>query len=162
MTTHDSGPLSLKPPNPEKVCDHTDCDCEIISEAPEQELQVKWDYPRRQNPRWGTVTRQGLIVGRGQNQRVVPPDEVYRLAALGCTIDEISEWFMVKPDTLSYNFAEYIAKGRAELKHRLRRAQVKTALAGNATLLIWLGKNILGQMDQPVNTDQDRALPWTE
>jgi len=162
MTIHDSGSIQAHPPK-HSACDHTgDCLCEIPAEAPDQELGVKWEYRERQNPRWGTVTREGLVVGRGANRKVVPPDDVYKLAALGCTIEEICEWFQVKPDTLKYNFAEYIAKGRADLKHRLRRAQIKTALDGNATLLIWLGKNILGQSDNPLNTEENQPLPWSE
>ena len=143
-------------------CTHEDCDCLVNAEQPEQRMGPKWEYKERQNPRWGTVTREGLIVGRGTNRRVVPPDDVYKLAALGCTIEEMSEWFQVKPDTLKYNFADYIAKGRADLKHRLRNSQIKLALSGNATMLIWLGKNILGQSDTPNNSDQNQPLPWTD
>lgn len=144
-------------------CTHEqDCDCLVDSEQPQQKLATKWEYKERQNPRWGTVTREGLIVGRGKTQKVVPPDDVYRLAALGCTLEEMSEWFGVKPDTLKYNFADYIAKGRADLKHRLRNSQIKLALSGNATMLIWLGKNILGQTESGSASDNNQPLPWND
>lgn len=150
---------NLKPPKalpqsePEQQC-----------ETPDQDLTKypRWDYPQRKDPRWGQVTRQGLVVGRGATQRVVPPDEVYKLAEIGCTDREIAEWFMIKEDTLRYNFAEYLTKGRAGLKRRLRAVQLTTALAGNAVMLIWLGKNILGQSDSPVNSDDQQPLPWTD
>ena len=157
----DSGELHLKPPK--MTCNHEhDCDCEVTAQEPAQELAHKWEYKPRQNPKWGVVEREGLVVGRGVNRKVVPPDEVYKLAALGCTIEEISEWFQINRETLKYNFSDYITKGRADLKHRLRRAQIQTALDGNATLLIWLGKNILGQSDNPTNTEENSPLPWSE
>jgi hypothetical protein len=39
---------------------------------------------------------------------------------------------------------------------------LQTALSGNATLLIWLGKNILLQSDNPTNTVDTKPLPWTD
>lgn len=137
---------------------------DLPSEAPIQDLTKypKWEYKERKDPRWGEVTRKGLVVGRGNSKQVVPPDEVYKLAEIGCTDREIAEWFMIKEDTLRYNFADYLTKGRAGMKRRLRAVQLSTALAGNATLLIWLGKQYLDQRDQPVNTDIDKILPWTD
>jgi hypothetical protein len=139
-------------------------DTVLPSEAPEQDLTKypRWEYTERKDPRWGEVTKQGLIVGRGATQRVVPPDEVYRLAELGCTNKEIAEWFMIKEDTLNYNFAIYLTKGRAGMKRRLRAVQISTALKGNATLLIWLGKQYLGQSDTPINNDENQPLPWSD
>jgi len=135
---------------------------EINSEAPQQQEAVKWEYPPRQHPKWGTITKEGLIVGRGAGRKVVPPDEVYKLASLGCTMEEMAEWFGVNRETLKYNFRDYIAKGQANLKQRLRQAQLQTALSGNATLLIWLGKNILGQSDNPIDSENVQPLPWSD
>ena len=137
---------------------------DLPSQPPEQDLTKypRWEYKERKDPRWGEITKQGLIVGRGATQRVVPPDEVYRLAEIGCTDREIAEWFIIKEDTLRYNFAEYLTKGRAGMKRRLRAVQLSTALGGNATLLIWLGKQYLGQTDSPINSDENQPLPWTD
>lgn len=155
----DSGKIMAHPVN---TCSHEDCDCLIDNTAPAQEMNVKWEFKPRQNPRWGTVTIEGLVVGRGKNKKVVNPDDVYKLAALGADIGEMADWFGINRETLKYNFDEYISKGRADLKHRLRRAQIKVALDGNPTMLIWLGKQLLSQSDQPVNTDSDKILPWVE
>ena len=137
---------------------------DLPSEEPVQDLTKvpRWEYKERKDPKWGQVTKDGLVVGRGKTQRVVPPDEVYKLAEMGCTDREIAEWFMIKEDTLRYNFAEYLTKGRAGMKRRLRAVQLTTALAGNATLLIWLGKQYLGQTDSPYNSDNDKILPWND
>jgi hypothetical protein len=162
-TIIDSGAVVATPPKPQAVdCNHDNCSCELPAEAPQQDYAVKWEFKPRQNPKWGQVTRDGLVVGRGANRKVVPPDEVWKLAAMGCTLEEMSEWFQVKPDTLKYNFADYIAKGRAELKRRLRSAQIKAAMGGNVTMLIWLGKNILGQSDAPQDSAANQPLPWSD
>ena len=55
-----------------------------------------------------------------------------------------------------------MTKGRAETKQALRKAQIKSAIGGNTTMLIWLGKNILGQNDNPINTSEEQVLPWLE
>lgn len=110
-------------------------------------------------PQWGEKVVAGMIVGR--NQAVVPPQEVEDLAQIGCSDRDIAEWFGITESTLRYNFSDYLVKGRQGLKQTLRRAQIKTALTGNATLLIWLGKNILGQSDTPQSAD-DKVLPWND
>ena len=49
----------------------------LPSETPEQDLTnyPRWEYPERRDPKWGEVTKKGLIIGRGARQKVVPPDE---------------------------------------------------------------------------------------
>lgn len=154
MTIIDSGAVAAHPPKEQP----------IASEDPIQDLEnyPKWEYPERLDPKWGEVTRRGLVVGRGKSQRVVPPDEVYKLATMGCPDREIAEWFDVSESTLRYNFSSYLIKARSHLKQRLRQAQLRTAIEGNPTMLIWLGKNLLGQSDNPINTEDSKPLPWTD
>jgi AraC-like DNA-binding protein len=53
------------------------------------------------------------------------------------------------PDTLQRRFAAVIEKGRERGKSSLKRAQWKKAVdEGNPTMLIWLGKQHLGQTDK--------------
>jgi len=103
----------------------------------------------------------GLPVGR--DKRVVPPDQVEELAALGCRDNEIANFFGVKEDTLRCNFAEYLTKGRAQLKITLRRAMLTNAKGNmNAAVQIFLAKNILGMSDAPVDSEANAPLPWVE
>jgi hypothetical protein len=102
----------------------------------------------------------GLPVGR--DKKIVPPEEVYKLAAIGCKDTEICNWFGIGPDALRNNFAAELTKGREDVKIALRRAQLTTALEGNATMQIWLGKNILGQSDNPQDSAENAPLPWTD
>ena len=73
----------------------------------------------------------------------------------------MSDFFGVPANTLKYNFSDLVAKGRSETKQALRRAQIKLALGGNATMLIWLGKNILGQQETPQAQGKE-VLPWSD
>lgn len=135
----------------------------VDAEEPHQELGTpRWDFKPRQNPKWGTVTKEGLVIGRGTNKKVVNPDEVYAMASYGCTIEEMADFFGVSRDTLKYNFHDYIRRGYSETRQRLRQAQLKTALSGNPALLIWLGKNMLGQSESPAESQANEPLPWTD
>lgn len=107
----------------------------------------------------GTI--QGLPVGR--DKTVVPPDQVYELAALYCSDKDIASFFGIKEDTLRYNFAAELTKGRENLKISLRRAMIKNAIANeNVTMQIWLSKNILGMSENNLDSDANQPLPWRE
>jgi hypothetical protein len=135
---------------------------EVEAESPEQSASVRWHHPRRQKQKWGTITREGLVVGRGDNKVTIPPDDVYRLGALGCTDREIATWFGITVHTLTFNFSDYLAKSREEMKQRLRQAMWKNAWSGNAALQIFMAKNYLGMSDTPINSDDNQILPWSD
>ena len=105
----------------------------------------------------------GYEVGRGLRKRVVNPEDIYKLAQIGCTDREIALWFDIKEDTLRYNFAETMAKGRQDLKAALRSAMIRNAINNNnAALQIFLAKNMLGMSDTPGHSDDHKPLPWTD
>lgn len=118
---------------------------------------------KRKEPKIGTKEVTGVLVGRGDTKKVVDPEEVIKLAKLWCTYEEMADFFDINVETLKYNFKESIMRGRAETKQALRRAQLKLALEGDRTMLIWLGKQILGQSETPRDTSEsDKILPWTD
>ena len=52
-----------------------------------------------------------------------------------------------------------LAKARAEVRIRLRQRQFDAAESGNTTMLIWLGKQYLGQCDKPeVQRSESRVV----
>ena len=116
--------------------------------------------PKRKERKTATVEVEGVVVGR--DKKVVPPRDVERLAAMGCKDIEIGEWFGIDGNTLRYNFSVELQKGRQSLVQSLRQAQLRLALNGNAVMLIWLGKNILGQSDNPQDSEATAPLPWTD
>lgn len=104
----------------------------------------------------------GYEVGRGLRRKVVVPEDIYKLAAIGCTDREIACWFDIKEDTLRYNFADVMAKGRQDMKTMLRTAMIKNAMNGNAALQIFLAKNMLGMSDNPNDSEDNKPLPWSD
>lgn len=107
------------------------------------------------------ATYLGIPVGR--DKKVIDPDEVEKLAALGCRDNEIANFFGIKDDTLRYNFADNLTKGREELKISLRRAMLNNACKNmNAAVQIFLAKNILGMSDSPVDSESNKPLPWSD
>ena len=78
----------------------------------------------------------------------IDTDQVEKLAGLGCTNIEIASFFKCSETTLTRNYGVNLEKGRDEGKIRLRQYQWKAAKAGNVAMLIWLGKQLLGQTDK--------------
>ncbi len=95
-------------------------------------------------------------------RKEIDEELLYKLAVIHCTMQEMVDIIGVSEDTLKRRYAGIIAKGKAEGKQRLRRKQVEVAMSGNAVMLIWLGKNLLGQSDTPVQEEDKTILPWTD
>jgi hypothetical protein len=115
---------------------------------------------KRKTRKTATIEVEGVVVGR--DKKVIPPNDVLRLAQMGCKDSEIADWFGVDENTLRYNFSVELLKGKLALNQSLRQAQIRLALSGNATMLIWLGKNILGQSENPVDSEANTPLPWSD
>ena len=77
------------------------------------------------------------------------------LAGIGCTMKEIAILTDLSEDTLNRRFAGVIEKGRENSRSSLRRMQYKAAEAGNITMMIWLGKQMLGQKDKTEHSGDD-------
>lgn len=92
------------------------------------------------------------------NRPLIPVDwdQVEKMCAIQCTGEEIAGVMGFSYDTLerackreqNLAFAEYMAQKRQEGKASLRRKQYTTAMEGNPTMLVWLGKNWLNQTDK--------------
>jgi len=83
----------------------------------------------------------------GRPKKPIDPKMVQDLASIGCKTTEIATMLEVSVHTLDRRFAQEMAKGRENLKMSLRRWQLEAAKKGNVTMLIWLGKQMLGQQD---------------
>lgn len=115
---------------------------------------------KRKTRKTATMEVEGVVVGR--DKKIIPPNDVERLAQMGCKDSEIAEWFGVDENTLRYNFSVELLKGKLALNQSLRQAQIRLALSGNATMLIWLGKNLLGQSENPLDSEANVPLPWDD
>ncbi len=78
--------------------------------------------------------------------------------SLGCTVAEVSANTGVSVSVLYANFRNVIKTGMDSFKCSLKKAQAKSALGGNPALLIWMGKQYLGQKDKREETN----LPETD
>lgn len=87
----------------------------------------------------------------------IDPEQVRKLAAIGCTHEEIASVVGCSQDTIARRFLEDVEYGRSQGKSSLRRKQWEMAMSGNVTMLVWLGKQYLGQSDKQTveNTFED-------
>ena len=92
---------------------------------------------------------------------IIDPKQIQKLASLGCTNKEKSEFFGCSADLLEKSYSEFLTKGRAEQKIRLRQLQWKSAEKGNVSMQIFLGKNMLGQQDKIEQTELEEPLAWS-
>jgi hypothetical protein len=105
-------------------------------------------------------TTQSEVKKVGRPKLNIDPEQVTRLARLHCTMDEMASFFGCHRDTLHNNFSAEIDKGRAEGNISLRRKQWQMAVEkGNVVMLIWLGKQMLGQVNERLDNDNDAPLP---
>ena len=81
-------------------------------------------------------------------KKYISAKAVFEMAKIGCTLEEMGRVLDCDPTTVGRRFGAEIATGSAHLKIRLRRQQIKAAMAGNITMLIWLGKQLLDQTDR--------------
>ncbi len=79
------------------------------------------------------------------------PRQIQKLASEGATNIEIADFFEVSPDTIERRFAGDLRKGRANRNTSLRKVQIKAAHQGNSSMLVWLGKQYLGQSDSMID-----------
>tara|TARA_Y100001937_G_scaffold20620_1_gene28778 strand:- start:427 stop:732 length:306 start_codon:yes stop_codon:yes gene_type:complete len=91
----------------------------------------------------------------------IDTSQLQKLATLGCTNREMADFFGCSADLLEKSYSEFLTKGRAEQKMRLRQLQWKACENGNVSMLIFLGKNMLGQQDKIETTEFDEPLIWS-
>jgi|SRR5437588_9096602 len=96
--------------------------------------------------------RGGSRSGAGRKPVHIDLVELEKLSLLHCTDEEIASWFGVTTRTIEMRrkqpeFAEVMNRGRAKGRISVRRAQMKLVESGNATMSVWLGKQLLGQRD---------------
>lgn len=93
---------------------------------------------------------------------VIDPVQLGKLAELCCSIEEVAAFFRCSTATIRHRIKREPMKtiwesGLARGRISLRRAQLQAAYAGDRTMLVWLGKQLLGQVDkveQTVDTKQ--------
>ncbi len=100
-------------------------------------------------------------------------DEIEKLCRLNCTMPEIAYYFDIPLRTLEDKYTndqqvrQSIDRGRAHGMLSLRRKQIQIMDENNnATMAIWLGKQILGQKDRQeiisdINIEEKKVIDIT-
>ena len=111
--------------------------------------------------------------GPGRPRREIDYALVARLAGIGCTDAEIAAalqcsaaWFCNRKKT-DEPLRDAIDSGRETGRTTLRRLQWQGAASGNVTMLIWLGKQMLGQRDrrepdEGAAADRNYTITWID
>lgn len=107
--------------------------------------------------------------GPGRPKIVLDFDLIKKLCKIQCTLEEIAGTLEVSEDTVErrceevygMKFADFFKRHSAGGKTSLRRKQYEVAMSGNTALLIFLGKQNLGQSDkvEHVSRDPKSSLP---
>lgn len=100
--------------------------------------------------------------GRGRPKVELPRKSIEEMAARGCTVEGIAGILGVHRNTITANFSAEVALGRNRLADQLRTKQVDLAMKGSVPLLIWLGKQYLGQRDKAEQTIREEVVTIEE
>jgi hypothetical protein len=92
----------------------------------------------------------------GRPRKQIDKEQFEKLCNLQCTLEEMCCYFDCDDKTLEKwckrtykkGFSDIFRIKRGNGKISLRRKQFEVALSGNPTMLIWLGRNMLGQTDK--------------
>lgn len=110
--------------------------------------------------------KQKPIIGRPKKD--LDLDQFEKMAALGCPMYEIAEFFKMSDDTLrtrveeisGQTFSVVYKRARAQGNISLRAAQFKKAIEKeDSVMLKWLGMQRLGQTDKSVNLEMQLQVP---
>jgi len=98
-------------------------------------------------------------------------EDLEKLCILQCSLESCAIFFDCTTSALQKrikkeygtSFSAYRKQKAERGKKMLRQKQFETAMRGNVPMLIFLGKNWLGQTDKPeLQTDTETPLPWVD
>lgn len=107
-------------------------------------------------PKPGKKPVGGPRPGSGRPRKIIDMALVEKLAQIHASQEEIAATLGVSVGYVSEHlkdgadpaFAAAHARGWSNGRLNLRRRQLEKAMGGDSTMLIWLGKNMLGQADK--------------
>lgn len=115
---------------------------------------------------------------RPQVEATLTAEQIEELASFGCTDAEIATLARISEASLKRGFGPQLKDGRAKLRSDLRSVQIKKAKGisvlktdkdgaefvyttpPDSTMLIWLGKQYLGQRDKIETADTTQPIDW--
>ena len=110
--------------------------------------------PRETSRKNGTSAERPKTGAMGTPAFVFDPKQVQVFGMYSATFETMAEYYGCSIDTIARrmrdeqgDFCRAYKKGLGMGLMKLREAQLKKALSGDSTMLIWLGKQLLGQRD---------------
>ena len=97
----------------------------------------------------------------GKSKRISEVDEVARMAAVGAPDRMIGDALGISVRTIQRKFAAIVRKARALRRIKILECQMAAVEKGVPALLIWIGKNELGQLDAPEAPKETTTKPDT-
>ena len=103
---------------------------------------------------------------RNRPPKVIQLDEVEKLGRLQCTNSELAAYFgmterqIINRRAKDPELDEAFKRGANAGRISLRREQFRAALDGDRTMLVWLGKNVLGQRDTGLDINLSGGLSF--
>ena len=93
----------------------------------------------------------------GRPKLALNEEQVYKLASLNVTVKDMANVLGCSKRALENNYLDVINEGRANLRTSILRKQYEVGITdGNVTMLIWMGKQHLGQADKKTVEIDDR------
>ena len=91
---------------------------------------------------------------KGKPKIQLDVDDIRELASEGNTVEDVASLLGVSAGVISENVEYKTAYelGLCDMRAMLRHAQFQSAKSGNTTMLVWLGKVLLGQREETVST----------
>lgn len=99
---------------------------------------------------------------RGRPKAKIDLKMVRTLAGYGCTQEEIAHACGIAESTLRSRAKAQLDEGYADIRCSLRRWQYAKAREGSVPMLIWLGKQFLGQKDKAEQTVREEVVTIEE
>jgi hypothetical protein len=117
-------------------------------------------------------------MARPQKEAKLSEEQIEQAASVGCTDEEIAALAGLSETELKRSFGPLLKNGRANMRDRLRTAQVRKALGTyyektdddgtihvytslpDNTMMIWLGKQYLSQSDKVESKDTTDPIDW--
>lgn len=102
----------------------------------------------------------------GRPRIEISKEEFEKLCSICCTLTDIAGFFDCSEDTIENwckreygeTFSDVYKKKSSGGKVSLRRKQYEVAMKGDRSMLIWLGKQMLGQKEVVENTNTDKVV----
>lgn len=110
------------------------------------------DLSTEPGPRWKYAdqykgTGMGAPESTKEQRKHITANQIRFMAQKGVNWTELAYFYGVHANVLRRHFEKHYELGKQELRVKLRQKQIDLALAGNPTMLIWLGKQVLKQTD---------------